>query len=143
MPTSITRRLEFDAGHRVWGHEGKCNHLHGHRYAVEITVTSDLLDKVGRVVDFSVIKARVGTWIDDNWDHRLLLNSADPLAALLHSDDARPCRAGAPFLFSAVNPTAEVIARHLFHVCEKLLPEFTITNVVCRETPNCAATYPA
>jgi 6-pyruvoyltetrahydropterin/6-carboxytetrahydropterin synthase len=35
----ITRRLEFDAGHRIPDHASQCRHLHGHRYALEITLS--------------------------------------------------------------------------------------------------------
>ncbi|MHB8760606.1 MAG: 6-pyruvoyl trahydropterin synthase family protein, partial [Thiobacillus sp.] len=35
----ITRRLEFDAGHRIPNHGSQCRHLHGHRYALEITLS--------------------------------------------------------------------------------------------------------
>ena len=37
MTTTCTRRIEFDAAHRVMEHESKCRHLHGHRYAIEAT----------------------------------------------------------------------------------------------------------
>ena len=50
---TITRRLEFDAGHRVYQHESKCNHVHGHRYVVEVEATGTL-DGLGRIIDFSV-----------------------------------------------------------------------------------------
>ena len=39
-PITCTRRIEFDAAHRVMGHEGKCKHLHGHRYALEARVAT-------------------------------------------------------------------------------------------------------
>jgi len=78
MP-QITRKLEFDAGHRVLGHESKCAHLHGHRYVVEITVSSFGLDEISRVVDFGVVKGLVGQWLDENWDHNMLLHMDDPL----------------------------------------------------------------
>ena len=29
------------------------------------------------VVDFSVVKERVGGWVDDHWDHTTLVNRAD------------------------------------------------------------------
>jgi len=32
---TCTRRLEFDAAHRILNHESKCKFLHGHRYALE------------------------------------------------------------------------------------------------------------
>lgn len=75
----ITRRFEFDAAHRVLNHESKCAHLHGHRYVAEVTVASDVLDNVSRVIDFSQVKKLVGEWIDFYWDHNIILHPDDPL----------------------------------------------------------------
>ena len=60
----ITRRLEFDAGHRIPHHESQCRHLHGHRYAIEVTVSGDVIvddrdPEQGMVADFGEIKALV------------------------------------------------------------------------------------
>lgn len=49
---TVTRVLEFDAGHRVVNHESKCATLHGHRYKVEIVAAAPGLDSLGRVIDF-------------------------------------------------------------------------------------------
>ena len=38
---TITRKLEFDAGHRIPDHKSQCRNLHGHRYTLEITLTGD------------------------------------------------------------------------------------------------------
>lgn len=79
------REHEFSYGHRVVGHEGKCKQLHGHNatvifYVEPYTGTSNaLLDSVGRVVDFSEIKARLCQWLEDNWDHKFLMWEEDPL----------------------------------------------------------------
>ena len=141
MTTSITKRLEFDSAHRVLGHEGKCATIHGHRYAAEITVTAAGLDGIGRVVDFGVVKRVVGDWINKNWDHNLLLNSADPLWAV--SDLVGLNNGKLPFLFEYSNPTAEVIAEKLFHVTEHLLAaELTVLRVRIYETPSAWADYP-
>jgi 6-pyruvoyl-tetrahydropterin synthase len=43
----ITRRLEFDAGHRIPDHKSQCRHLHGHRYAIEITLSGEIINKAG------------------------------------------------------------------------------------------------
>ena len=102
---TITRRLEFDYGHRVLGHEGKCRHLHGHRGAVEITVRGPRLDSIGRVIDFSEVKRLVGGWIDENWDHNLLLNPSDPLLSRLEFGDVHGRRIYEMPLGN--NPTAE------------------------------------
>ncbi len=57
----ITRRLEFDAGHRIPDHASQCRHLHGHRYALEVTLSGDIIkaDGVpvnGMVMDFADVK---------------------------------------------------------------------------------------
>ena len=146
----ITRRLEFDAGHRVLGHEGKCKNLHGHRYSAEITVTAPDLDGLGRVIDFGVIKEKVGKWIDENWDHNMLLHPDDPLVeATIKLNKIEPIDHEAaawedvvfgrlPFLFPTdTNPTAENIASVLFQKCCQLLPTtLRVTNVRIYETPN-------
>jgi 6-pyruvoyltetrahydropterin/6-carboxytetrahydropterin synthase len=58
----ITRRLEFDAGHRIPNHASLCRHLHGHRYAIEVTVEGPLVadpasPEQGMVTDFSRVKS--------------------------------------------------------------------------------------
>ena len=44
---SITRRLEFDAGHRIPDHRSQCRNLHGHRYVLEITLCGDVVQAPG------------------------------------------------------------------------------------------------
>lgn len=147
---TITRKLEFDAGHRVLGHEGKCANLHGHRYVAELTATAPGLDKIGRVIDFSVLKSVVGSWIDENWDHNMILNSNDPLV-LCHTNPFpflnKDIRVGqvlgpkAPFIFEDMNPTAEVMAVALSSKARELLKPHGLEVVFVRlyETPNCWA----
>jgi len=159
MPTA-TRRLEFDAGHRVLKHESKCKHLHGHRYVAEITVNnpSDGLDEKGRVIDFGVLKTIVGAWIDENWDHNLLLHPQDPVAQLWkipHLDSELKSMLGGqcifggkkPFIFpEGTNPTAENIAIQLFYVAQELLnnaghSKIRVLKIRVYETPNCWADH--
>lgn len=136
MPT-CTRRIEFDAAHRVMRHESKCRHLHGHRYVADVTCEAPALDSLGRVVDFGVIKERVGGWVDEYWDHATLLNGEDAeLGALCE-------RNGWRYDTLRGNPTAENIARVLFDVAEGLLEDAGVRVVHVRvyETPNCWADF--
>lgn len=139
------KRLEWDAGHRLIGHEGKCRHLHGHRYAAEISVTSDSLDGVGRVIDFSVIKEKIGKWIDDNLDHNMMLCADDPLAHGRLREEVFGDLEGSgkePFIMpGGHNPTAECIAELLASVCKRELKPYGLTVVSVRvyETPTCSA----
>jgi 6-pyruvoyltetrahydropterin/6-carboxytetrahydropterin synthase len=75
---TITRRLEFDAGHRIPNHGNQCRHLHGHRYALEITVSGDIVAGAGApdqamVVDFSEVKSVARRAVVDDWDHAFLV----------------------------------------------------------------------
>ena len=51
-----SRKIDFDAGHRVIGHKNKCKYLHGHRYTLEITAAALELDEIGMVADFGFLK---------------------------------------------------------------------------------------
>jgi 6-pyruvoyltetrahydropterin/6-carboxytetrahydropterin synthase len=78
----ITRRLEFDAGHRIPNHNSQCRHLHGHRYAIEITLSGDIIctegiSEQGMVMDFSDVKRIAKEKLVDAWDHAFLVYRGD------------------------------------------------------------------
>jgi len=80
----ITRRLEFDAGHRIPNHASQCKHLHGHRYAIEITLSGDIiaiegLSEQGMVMDFSDVKRIAKEQVVDAWDHAFLVYRGDKI----------------------------------------------------------------
>jgi 6-pyruvoyltetrahydropterin/6-carboxytetrahydropterin synthase len=137
--TLCVRAFEFDAGHRVRGHETKCRHLHGHRYRVEASFAAERLDGIGRIVDFGVVKERLGAWLDANWDHALLLHEDDkPVGdAIL---------AQLPFqhiFYLPCNPTAENMALYVLRrICPPLFAGIgcECVSVTVWETPNCRAT---
>lgn len=73
MLTASTR-FSFSAGHRLQHHEGKCRHLHGHNWMVEVEAASRSgTDSCGRVVDFSEIKKLLKGWVDQHIDHGMIL----------------------------------------------------------------------
>ena len=79
---TITRKLEFDAGHRIPDHRSQCRNLHGHRYVLEITLQGDLADTEGApdrgmVMDFADIKSLANTHLVDLWDHAFLVYEGD------------------------------------------------------------------
>ncbi len=139
---TCTRRLEWDAMHRVPRHESKCAAFHGHRYAAEITCDAPSLDDRGRVIDFGVVKERVGGWIDANWDHTAILMRDDPdpcCVAVIASNAAH----GRPVYLLDGPPTAEVIVSELARVAQELLADTGVTVVAIRlwETPNGSAEW--
>jgi len=135
---TCTRKIHFSSGHRVLHHEGKCVNPHGHNYYAHIFAEAEHLDSLGRVIDFSVLKEKIGSWIDEHFDHTFLVYEKDSemIAALNLVKGSKP-----PFI-CPFNPTAENIANYLLTVvCPDLLKEYAIkvTKVIIYETDNCYA----
>lgn len=132
------RKIHFCSGHRVLGHESKCATPHGHNYNAYITAEASSLDSLGRVIDFSVIKDKIGGWIDKFWDHTFLINEEDhELISALEKVTAHK-----PLFICSFNPTAENMAKYLL---ETVAPDsltgtnVLVTKVVIEETENCSA----
>lgn len=141
---TCTRRLAFDAAHRITRHGSKCRNLHGHRYVFEVTAGAAALDELGMVIDFGVVRERVGGWIDEVLDHGVILNRDDrvevgPGASVAFAD---LCRAqGWKTFVVDGEPTVENLALVLKAEAARLLEGHGIEVVRVRlyETPNCWA----
>ena len=145
MPTTCTRRFEWDAAHRVLRHESKCAHLHGHRYVAEVTFGAEALDEVSRVIDFGAIKEQLGKWIDDEWDHTTLVNEEDTALVEFCAHQWQRARAAGKVPRKAYRfkgePTAENIAAELLRVAKRMFNRdgLWVEKVRIWETPNCWA----
>ena len=78
----ITTKLEFDAGHRIPHHKSSCKNLHGHRYAIEVTIKGQVVsDKTnsdfGMVMDFKDAKELIKKTIVEEWDHSFIVYKDD------------------------------------------------------------------
>jgi 6-pyruvoyltetrahydropterin/6-carboxytetrahydropterin synthase len=136
---TANRYHDISCGHRVYGHESKCAHLHGHNYRVHFTVAPEEgLDNIGRVLDFSVIKTLLAMWLEDNYDHKFLVWEKDPILQQLLQIDPKGIVA------VSYNPTAENIAKHLVEVIAPIqLKDTGCKLMACtvEETRKCSATY--
>lgn len=140
----ITRRLEFDAGHRIPNHQSQCRHLHGHRYALEVTLAGGVLHdpsspRDGMVMDFGDVKAIAKTHLVDLWDHAFLVYRDDKAVA-----DFLATLPGHKTVILDVVPTAENLAHQAFALLAPLYrnafgEELTLYRVRLYETPNCWA----
>jgi len=78
----ITTRMEFDAGHRIPNHKSVCKNLHGHRYAIEVTIKGEIIEEIvdsdfGMVMDFKDAKNLIKKVIVDEWDHAFIAFEKD------------------------------------------------------------------
>ncbi|WP_437187952.1 6-pyruvoyl trahydropterin synthase family protein [Planctomicrobium sp. SH668] len=128
----VSQEIEFCYGHRLLNYAGKCRHLHGHNGKAVIVLEGETLDDRGMLLDFNDIKREVRTWIDENLDHRMILNKDDPALPALEA-------MGEPLFIIDCNPTAENIARLIYeHALTRNLP---ILEVHLWETSHAFATY--
>ena len=135
---TITRRLEFDAGHRI---PHQCRHLHGHRYALEITVVGALVEVDGApdqamVADFSEVKAIANRIVVQPWDHAFLAWKHDRQVV-----DFLATLPGHRTVEFEQPPTAEHLAATAFELLQAALaerygPRVTLSRVRLYETPN-------
>ena len=134
---TATRYHDFSTGHRVYGHESKCAHLHGHNYRIHLTVEAEQLDTVGRVMDFSVIKTLLAEWLEENWDHKFLVWEKDPVASTLKTLDTDGT------VIVNFNPTAENMGQYLIDIVgpnQLAGTGVTLVNVNIEETRKCSVT---
>ena len=135
---TVERYHDISMGHRVVGHESKCRLLHGHNYRIHFVCSASELDPLGRVIDFSEIRDRLCMWLEEHWDHRMMIWSEDPLLPELQR------LVPGDLCVVPFNPTAEQIAIHLVSVVgPEQLKGSGITLLECRveETRKCSAAY--
>ncbi len=80
-PALILKKTTFEASHYIPGYDGKCASVHGHSYQLlNLTVPYDPydLDDKGLSIDFGVIKKKVKEYIDEFWDHKMIIPAGEP-----------------------------------------------------------------
>lgn len=114
----ISKQFAFSASHILDGLPIKhpCARLHGHNYVVTVHLKSLTLNQIGFVKDYRELGI-IKEYIDTKLDHR-------------HLNEI--------FTF---NPTAENMAKELYDIFVKLIPEIYAIEV--SETPKTTAIYEA
>ncbi|MEY3263686.1 MAG: 6-pyruvoyl tetrahydrobiopterin synthase [Pseudomonadota bacterium] len=141
---SITRKLEFDAGHRIPDHKSQCRNLHGHRYTLEITLVGEVIDEEGSsdngmIMDFSDVKALAKEHLVDIWDHAFLVYAKDATVR-----DFLATLPGHKTVIIEQIPTVENLARTAFNILKAAYQDrygtgLRLHKLVLHETPNCWA----
>ena len=77
MAYKSTKKLgPISVGHWQWKDQGHCAWVHGYGRYIQFTFEGEL-DHRQWVMDFGDLRD-VKQWLEDQWDHRLLLASDDP-----------------------------------------------------------------
>jgi 6-pyruvoyltetrahydropterin/6-carboxytetrahydropterin synthase len=115
-------KSHFDAAHYIKDYSGKCQRMHGHRWGVQVCLVGSKLDKMGILVDFSVVK-------------ELLKSRTDFLDHYVINDQ-----------FGEDNVTAESLARWFYEslrldLRDKCSLPMQLESVSISESPECIVTY--
>jgi queuosine biosynthesis protein QueD len=83
---NVTKEFKFEAAHRLHKLPSThaCSNLHGHSYVVHVSIDGEELNDVGFVIDFGELKF-FQNWLDEHFDHALILCMTDPLIDCLHA----------------------------------------------------------
>lgn len=99
---------------------GKREPMHGHNWHVTVTVSGDALDADGLLCDFHLVERELDRVIGSL--HNTNLNVTAP--------------------FDTINPTAELIAKHIADAIMPALPAHVrLKRTSVTEAPGCTATY--
>ena len=110
----------FSSAHQLKGYRGRCEAVHGHNWKVEAEVQGDVIDDVGLLMDFKHLKSILKDVID-RLDH-VMLNDLEE--------------------FRNVNPSSELIARHIYRRLRTALPPgIVLASVTVWESENAKAIY--
>ena len=116
---SIKVEGDFSSAHNLRGYHGRCEDLHGHNWKVEVIIQSKVLDKIGMLVDFKIVKTKLYSVLD-KLDHKYLNNIA---------------------YFKKNNPTSENIAKYIYDRLKE--QKLKVSSVIVWESEKCCATYSA
>lgn len=106
----LKKSHKFCYGHRIYGHTGKCQYVHGHNATITFCLTSKELNHLGMVTDFKLVNDLLSKWIDESWDHRLLLFANDPLFETMRKIE------GVGVVRCGFNPTVENMSLFILNI---------------------------
>tara|TARA_R110002051_G_scaffold117174_1_gene190792 strand:+ start:58 stop:468 length:411 start_codon:yes stop_codon:yes gene_type:complete len=133
MKVTVSRKAHFNAAHRLyrkdWSMEkndevfGKCNNpnYHGHNYELIASVTGEIDQETGFVIDVKVLKDIIKTEVEDAFDHKNLNLDVTE--------------------FKDLNPTAENIAVVVYNKIKAKLKLSLDLEVTLYETPRNFVSY--
>ena len=134
----MTTNASFDSAHFLAGYEGKCANIHGHRWTVEIEVSSEVLDEDGNqrgmIVDFSKLKNDLGG-LTESLDHCLIIESGSLKSSTMQALSEENFK----IISVDFRPTAENFSKYFYDKMVEL--GYMVERATVYETPNNCASY--
>lgn len=139
---TATKEFNFEAGHCLDQHPGKCRNLHGHNYKVLVEISSEELNNMDMVKDFYDIAAFAKPLFEE-FDHAFIYNNT--AEDTFEHEIASVClKHGRKVKVFPTRATAENMAMYFYIKLNESIPpceNYKITKVTVYETPTSFATY--
>jgi 6-pyruvoyltetrahydropterin/6-carboxytetrahydropterin synthase len=128
MKTTITRRMTFCAGHRLFKPElsdaenqtifGECSNPngHGHNYVLEVSVSGNIDPATGMIINLKLLKEVIERAVIAKVDHKNLNVDVEFMKGLI--------------------PTTEVFAGKIFTILDQALGNGLLAKIVLWESEN-------
>mgnify|MGYP005647784097 FL=1 len=139
----ITKQFTFEAGHALYGHDGKCKNIHGHSYKLSVTIFGKPLgdsksSKFGMIMDFSDLKKIVKEEIVNPLDHATIFNKNTPHLQLANNLKS----IGHKVVLVDYQPTSEMLVIDFAKKIKKRLPgDIQLFSLKLQETATCFAEW--
>lgn len=135
---TLKTEAAFDSAHFLYGYDGKCSNLHGHRWKIEIEIKSEKLVPEGQcrgmIVDFGDLKADLKA-LADSFDHAFIYEKGSLKSATIDALRSESFK----LIEVDFRPTAENLAEY-FYKCMKS-KGYDVKQLTVYETPNNCAVY--
>jgi 6-pyruvoyltetrahydropterin/6-carboxytetrahydropterin synthase len=130
---TVHRKAHFNAAHRLhrkdWSDAknfevfGKCSNpnYHGHNYDLTVSVTGEIDQKTGFVLDLAILRRLIKSEIEDSFDHKNLNVEVEE--------------------FKDLNPTAENISVVIYDKLRKHIPNHLDLKITLYETQRNFVSY--
>jgi 6-pyruvoyltetrahydropterin/6-carboxytetrahydropterin synthase len=133
MRVTVNRKAHFNAAHRLYRKDwsdaqneavfGKCNNpnFHGHNYEMIVSVTGEIDQETGYVIDMKLLKDIIKSEVEEAFDHKNLNLDVPEFANL--------------------NPTAENIVIVIYNKIKPKLESNLDLTITLYETPRNFVSY--
>ncbi len=134
MKVTVNRKAHFNAAHRIhnpqWSDEknrafyGSCNNpnFHGHNYEIVVSVTGEIDNESGYVIDMKMLSDIIRKTVIDKFDHKNLNLDTEE--------------------FKNLNPTTENLVVVCWNLLRKEIPETYDLRVTLYETERNFVVFP-
>ena len=136
---ALKTQAHFDAAHFLYGYEGKCRNIHGHRWVIEAEISGKKLQNDGiqrdMLIDFGDFKKAVKA-VADSFDHSLIVQKG----TLRENTMKALCDEHFKIIEVDFRPTAENFSKYFYEILKER-EKLQMYSVTVYETPDNCACY--